>query len=177
MTITNSNNNLQFINKMNYRQTNNINFKGSTGKITDIEKQTIRRIFSNLEYISKRRSGSKEFEYLKSLIIRDMNKIPQDSDTNFIQEALTCINNAPKDKMFYENSMFDRSIGSEGAFLLATGEKRLLLRVRPNLQNDKEFMAKLKDDISISKQLMEDINNGNWERINNMQLENNHYKF
>ncbi len=132
------------------------------------------RIYLNIEKIQKfltPQCNSTE-NRIKS-INEDLKKLPQDSTTAFIEEVMICISNALKNNPNKLCSLYSNSgqvLGKEGRFLLITCKNLLELSSSEEYAKDKDFVEQVQKNVQLSKNLIQLINNGDWEKTKELDL-------
>lgn len=122
---------------------------------------TYRRIYSNFKSGMAAELCNKE--YIDELIRRDLDKLPQAAQHDFIIDTLDCLMNAPKEKLYTSRGANGPIMNSTGCFMLKTCENLILLEASSNRKKDTDFIQALNKDIETSKILIKKINNGNYD--------------
>jgi len=132
------------------------------------------RIYLNIEKIQKFVSLlSNSAENSIQSINEDLKKLPQNSTTDFINEVMICILNARENNPNKLCSLYSNSgqmLGREGKFLLMTCKNLLELSSSEECAKDKDFVEQVQKNVQLSKNLIQLINNGDWEKTKELDL-------
>ena len=93
--------------------------------------------------------------------------------TAFIEEVMICISNALKNNPNKLCSLYSNSgqvLGKEGRFLLITCKNLLELSSSEEYAKDKDFVEQVQKNVQLSKNLIQLINNGDWEKTKELDL-------
>ena len=144
--------------------------------------EAMREVFVNLRFMhSKASLRDNSFEKLINNINENLNKFPQDSTKDFISDVMGCISNAleknPKELCSIHEFGNGRMMGNAGAFLLKTGQNLIRLKTNAEDAANKNFVEQVQKDVQTSKNLMQLINNGDWESVRKINLDSNIMKY
>lgn len=135
--------------------------------------QALKSLFFDLRDMHRKASllGNK-FEILTKNINENLKELPQDSTREFISEVMNCITVAleknPKELCSCHRFGDGAVMGNAGRFLLETSQGLVLLKQSSEFADDKEFAEQVQKDVLISKNIMELINNGDYEAADKM---------
>lgn len=138
--------------------------------------KTMSRVFKNIRSMYDSASLlNNEFGNLVKNINEDLTTLPDNSTKDFINEVMTCISTSldkdPK-KLCSSHRFGDGDVmGKEGCFLLKTCQNLISLQLNPEDAEDKEFVAQVQKDVVTSKNLMQLINNDDWDTARKVDLE------
>ena len=140
--------------------------------------KAMREVFVNLRFMhSKASLRDNSFEKLINNINEDLNKFPQDLTKDFISDVMGCISNAleknPKELCSIHEFGNGRMMGNAGAFLLKTGQNLIRLKTNAEDAANKNFVEQVQKDVQTSKNLMQLINNGDWQSVRKINLDSN----
>lgn len=152
----------------------------STGAITTARTQNSKetdmamdQIYRDLEEMYKF-AGKSCFESLIKNVNNNLEKLPDDSTKVFINEAMSSITNAIENnpsKLFSRYSSFGKvMIGLSGEFILETCANLLAINAGAEWANNQDFAEQVQKDILTSKNIMQLMNNGDWEAISKLDL-------
>ena len=170
-----------FLNKLFKPNTNKITTIAATGIITSqLVKEAAsktaplnndeQRVYANFNCIEKGVVSSHSFANTRKVILKDLENFSSNSTSNFIKVVLNCITNADKDKMFRISTDNGRTVGLEGEFLSNVCTRLLALQGYSELKNNSTFVEQLTEDIEISKQIIQGINDNDWEAIKHLEI-------
>lgn len=115
-----------------------------------------------------------DFGDTAQLLNNEIKKLPQSSIKEFIKETLDCITNAFKNNPEKLCSMHQFGegdvIGEEGTFLLETC-RNLIRLTHGQCSSEKDFVEQIQKDVETSKNLMQLINNNDWEGARKINLD------
>lgn len=128
------------------------------------------RVYANFNCIEKGVVSSHSFANTRKVILKDLENFSSNSVSNFIKAVLNCITNADKDKMFRISTANGIAVGLEGEFLSNVCTRLLALQGNSELKNNSTFVEQLTEDIEISKQIIQGINDNDWESIKHLEM-------